>query len=86
MTTVPSGYPEAGYTSTDGGKMLTWLERDKTCVYREVEIQPRLLMWAPWAQARFQSIRCTQPGGVLSPDPWDTSFFPETSFDTPVCP
>ena len=86
MTTVPSGYPEAGYTSTDGGKMLTWLERDKTCVYREVEIQPRLLMWAPWAQARIQSIRCTQPGGVLSPDPWETSFFPETSFDTPVCP
>jgi hypothetical protein len=86
MTTVPGGYPEAGYTSTDGGRLLTWLERDKTCVYREVEMQPRLLMWAPWAQARIQSIRCTQPGGVLSPDPWDTSFFPESSFVRPACP
>lgn len=86
LMSVPSGYPEAQYSVTDGGRLLTWLERDKTCVYRELEMQPRLLMWAPWAQARFQDVRCATPGGPLSPDPWDTSFFPESSFDTPICP
>lgn len=86
MRDVPRGYPEASYSYTDGGRVLTWVERDKTCVKREVEMQPRLLMWAPWAQARFQDVRCTQPGGVLSADPWETSFFPETSFEAPVCP
>lgn len=86
LGTVPGGYPEANYSSTDGGRLLTWLERDMTCVQRYIEMQPRLLMWAPWAQARFQNIRCAQPGGVLSPDPWATSFFPETSFDPAACP
>ena len=85
LSVVPGNYPEAAYSYTDGGKFLTWLERDKTCIYREVEFQPRLLMWAPWAQVRFQNIRCTQPGGVLSPDPWETSFFPESSFNAPEC-
>jgi len=86
MRQVPGGYPDANYSYTDGGRVLTWTERDKTCVYREIEMQPRLLSWAPWAQVRFQDIRCTQPGGVISPDPWETSFFPETSFNVPVCP
>lgn len=80
MAMVPGNYPDADYRTTDGGRLLTWLERDKTCVYREVEFQPRLLMWAPWAQARIQDVRTTVPGGILSPDPWATSFFPETSF------
>ena len=86
LASVPAGYPEADYSATDGGRLLTWLERDKTCVYREVENQPRLLMWAPWAQVRIQDVRCDLPGGPLSADPWDTSFFPESSFDTPICP
>jgi hypothetical protein len=86
MTSVPAGYPEAGYSSTDGGRLLTWLERDKTCVYREVEMQPRLLMWAPWAQVRFQDVACHSPFGPLSPDPFESSFFPESSFDPAVCP
>jgi len=86
LSTVPAGYPEAGYSYTDGGKFLTWVERLRTCIYREVEMQPRLLMWAPWSQARFMDILCTTPGGVLSPDPWESSFFPETSFSTASCP
>lgn len=86
MTAPPRDYPDAQYSYTDGGRLLTWLERQKTCVYREVEMQPRLLMWAPWAQVRFQDIKCETPGGVLSPDPWETSFFPETSFCVPSCP
>lgn len=86
MTSVPGGYPEANYAYTDGGRLLTWVERLRTCVYREVEMQPRLLMWAPWAQARFQDIKCEVPGGILSPDPFEHSFFPETSFSVAVCP
>jgi len=43
-------------------------------------------MWAPWAQARIQDVRCVQPGGVLSPDPEEMSFFPECSFMPADCP
>jgi len=86
LTQAPADYPEAGYSTTDGGRLLTWLERDKTCVYRETEFQPRLLMWAPWAQVRFQDVACHSPFGPLSHDPFDTSFFPESSFDPAVCP
>lgn len=86
LRNAPSDYPEAGYRYTDGGRLLTWVNADQTCVQREVEMQPRLLMWAPWAQARIQDVRCVALGGVLSPDPWETSFFPETSFLVPACP
>lgn len=86
LSLVPPDYPEAQYSSTDGGRLLTWLERDKTCVYRETELQPRLLMWAPWAQVRFQDVACHSPFGPLSPDPFATSFFPESSFDPAICP
>jgi len=86
MRKVPPTYPKATYSYTDGGRLLTWSNQDQTCMQREVEFQPRLLMWAPWAQARFQDIECNTPGGVLSPDPWETSFFPESSFCIPACP
>jgi hypothetical protein len=86
MSAVPAGYPEAEYAYTDGGKFLTWVDRQKTCVVRETEMQPRLLMWAPWAQARIQDVICDTPGGVLGPDPWVPSFFPESSFCVPACP
>lgn len=74
------------YAYTDGGRFLTWTERDATCIQRYVETQPRLLMWAPWAQARFEDLKCTQPGGIILPDPTATSFFPMTSFRPAVCP
>src|SRR3990167_768150 len=80
LANAPSDYPEIGYRATDGGRLLTWVNNTQTCVQREVEMQPRLLMWAPWAQARIQDVRCVALGGILSPDPWETSFFPETSF------
>lgn len=77
-----SGY----YQATDGGRLLTYVgELDNTCYNRTVEMQPRMLMWAPWAQARFHDVQCNQPGGVLSPDPL-SSFFPETSFSVADCP
>jgi hypothetical protein len=86
MTAVPAGYPDADYSYTDGGKFLTWVDRQKTCILRETEMHPRLLLWAPWAQVRFQDVVCQALGGILGSDPWDTSFFPETSFCVPACP
>lgn len=74
------------YAYTDGGRFLTWAEFDGTCLQRFVEQQPRLLCWAPWAQVRFEDVKCTRPGGYISPDPTNTSFFPETSFRGVVCP
>lgn len=68
------------YDATDGGRLLTWVNSEQTCDQREVEMQPRILMYAPWAQARFTDVKCTQPGPYLSPDPTESSFFPETSF------
>lgn len=85
MTIAASKRP-GWYDYTDGGRLLTWINSDQTCDQREVEMQPRLLAWAPWAQVRLHDLACTTPGGPLSPDPWDLSFFPECSFRTEVCP
>lgn len=86
MSGTPSAYPEAGYSSSDGGRFLRWVERDHTCIRQVSELQPRILCWAPWAQARFQDVCCDQPGLPLSPDPCETSFFPESSFSVAACP
>ena len=48
---------------TDGGRFLTWANTDETCQERVVEFQPRLLSWAPWAQARFHDLNCATPAG-----------------------
>lgn len=84
LSKVATQTPEAMYSYTDGGRLLTWVERQKTCVYREVEFQPRLLMWAPWAQVRFDDVRCDSIAPLLSPDPWDANY-PETSFSFARC-
>jgi hypothetical protein len=62
------------FASTDGGRLLNWAEDRHTCEVQVVEMQPRLLVWAPWANARFQDVVCTVPGGVLSSDPWNVYF------------
>jgi len=85
MNTVPSAYPEATYSVSDGGRFLRWVQRDHTCVQQVAEIRPRVLSWAPWTNARFQDVCCDSPTGPLSPDPCETSFFPETSFSVAEC-
>jgi hypothetical protein len=60
--------------STDSGLILTWDEFFQTCMKQFVEMQPRLLMWAPWAQARIENMMCQVPGGIMSEDPWNTYF------------
>lgn len=79
MNTVPAGYPEASFFATDGGRLLGWIEEDETCVKQTTEMQPRIVSWTPFLNARIQNVRCSIPGGPLSPDP-TSSFFPETSF------
>jgi len=63
------------FAATDGGRLLNWGESRHTCEVQVVEMQPRLLMWAPWAQARIMDAVCAVPGGVESADPWN-SYFP----------
>jgi len=86
MNTVPAAYPEADYSVSDGGRFLRWVQRDHTCVQQIAELRPRILSWAPWTNVRFQDVCCDTPTGPLSPDPCDTSFFPETSFSVAECP
>ncbi len=80
------GRHDGTFASSDGGRFLTWEETENTCYKRKVEMRPRILNWAPWAQTRFQDIRCRVLGGPLGPDPCESSFFPETSFNSASCP
>lgn len=68
------------YDATDGGRLLSWVDTDNTCYTRTVEMQPRLLSWAPWSNARFIDLKCSQPGPIIGLDPTEDSFFPEDSF------
>lgn len=75
-----------GYFSTDGGRMLWKIDTDNECRTMKGWIHPRLFCRAPWAQVRFQDVQCVQPGGFMSADPNDTSFFPLSSFTPSSCP
>lgn len=74
------------YAVTDGGRLLMYSQDDHTCEKRVLEMQPRLLAWAPWASARFQDLTCTPIGPIISSDPTETSFYPLQSFDSATCP
>lgn len=72
---------DAKFDVTDGGRLLSWYEDDQTCLQRNVEMQPRLLMPAPYLQTRFESVRCQTLGPNLGPDAAASdSFFVEDSF------
>ena len=84
---IPASLRPDYYMSSDAGKLLTWSNDDNTCEERSVEMQPRILCWAPWMQARFQNVVCRQANPLpISPDPNETSFFPESSFSVAACP
>lgn len=85
---VPGMVPGGSYFSTDGGRALWLVETDNECRTMKGWMHPRMFCRAPWAQARFQSVQCEKPGGFLSPDPTETSFYPVTSFgaDASSCP
>lgn len=75
-----------GYFSTDGGRLLWKVDTANECRTMKGWIHPRLFCRAPWAQVRFQDVQCQTPGGFMSADPNDTSFYPLSSFEPSSCP
>ena len=78
--------PEAGYFESDGGRMIWRIDTENLCRTMKGWIMPRLFNKAPWSQVRFMNVQCETPGGFLSPDPTETSFYPLTSFSQANCP
>lgn len=78
--------PDQGYFQTDGGRALWRVDTENECRTMKGWIHPRLFCKAPWAQIRFQDVQCNTPGGFLSANPNDTSFYPLTSFSQADCP
>lgn len=76
----------SGYSSSDGGRVIWKVDADNLCQEMKGWIAPRLFCKAPWLQARFQDVKCVTPGGFMSVDPDDTSFYPLTSFNPAECP
>jgi len=73
------------FFTLDGGRMLGKIDTDNLCRTVKLWHFPRLFCMAPWAQIRFQDVRCNDVLDPLSPDPAETSFYPETSFDAATC-
>lgn len=70
-----------GHVATDNGLILHWSNEDNMCITSHAELQPRLLLRAPWAQARFTNVACTPIlGAPLSGDPL-SAFFIESNID-----
>ena len=81
-----SQYNDHGFFSTDGGRVLGKVDVDNECMELKLWMHPRIFLRAPFLQIRFQSVQCDKPGGFISPDPTETSFYPETSFTVDECP
>lgn len=88
MTNLGGAASAGNYWQTDGGRVLWNIETDNECRNVKGWIHPRLFCKAPWANVRFQDVVCRVPGGFLSGDPTETSFYPLTSFggDAADCP
>lgn len=84
-TVLPAGMSADDYFSLDGGRMLGKFDYENECYEMKLWHHPRLFCYAPWMQIRFQDVQCHSPVDPLSPDPADTSFYPETSFDAAEC-
>jgi hypothetical protein len=79
-------YSTHGYFSKDGGRVLGKVDTDNECMTLKLWMHPRIFLRAPFLQIRFQAVQCDKPGGFISPDPTETSFYPETSFCVDPCP
>lgn len=73
------------YGVTDGDKFLTWKILLNMCYKQNVAFRPRLLAWAPWAEAVFNNVQCAGVAGPLSPDACDSSFSPFGSIEPAEC-
>ncbi len=87
MSQVSVRYSNASkFFVSDGGRTLNWFEDDHTCVAPVTEIQPRLVSWAPWSNVKITNVLANTPGGAITGDPLNTSFFEGgSSFSTAVC-
>lgn len=74
------------YWQTDGGRVLWNVETENLCKQMQGWMFPRLFCKAPFLQARFQSVQCDKPGGFMSADPTEKSFYPLSSFSFVQCP
>lgn len=83
---LPGGQAPGSYFSLDGGRMLGKTDVENECYKVKLWHHPRLFCLAPWMQIRFEDVACHSPVDPLSPDPADTSFYPETSFTPAECP
>lgn len=88
LTALGAAAQGSGYFQTDGGRVLWNVETDNECRVLKGWIHPRLFCKAPWMNVRFQDVVCRVPGGFLSGDPTETSFYGLTSFagDAANCP
>lgn len=73
------------FFTNDEGRVLGWVEIDAMCRQLNLVMRPRLWCLAPWMQIRFEDVQCNTPSGPLSPDPAETSFYPQDSFSTATC-
>jgi len=83
MSGVQEHYED--YRTTDGGRFIWWQENENTCAHWSGDMRPRMLMWAPFLQGRIQDVVCEGVTDPISPDPTDTSYFPESSFVPAEC-
>jgi len=81
QSALPANLTPGDYFTLDGGRMLGKYETDNECYKLKLWHHPRLFCYAPWMQIRFQDVQCGSPVDPLSPDPAETSFYPETSFE-----
>jgi len=84
-TEAATQYEQHGYFDIDGGRILGTTVVENECSKMKAWLHPRLFCRAPWAQMRFIDVVCDTPGGPLSPDPSETSFFPLDSFSSAEC-
>lgn len=83
-SSAASAHSDQGYFTVDGGRILGVVETENECRRTKIWMHPRIFCRAPWAQIRFQNVRNDTPGGVLSSDPTESSFFPLSSFNPAV--
>lgn len=75
-----------GFFTTDAGRVLGRVDSENLCKTLKMWMAPRLFNRAPWAQVRFQDVKCVTAGPKISSDVSETSFYPLTSFEPAVCP
>lgn len=86
LSGIGAGGGVGDYFASDNGRVLGKIDTDEQCYHTKLWMHPRLFCYAPWAQARFQNVAAHTPLGPLSPNPADTSFYIDSSFEAAECP